>query len=110
MTLRTIRAEFVLNTPDGVLRKNVNWSSYESKTTLTLSTTSSEAFNRFLINYKRFIKHCKRDLQYLDSIFFYEDQRTARGKHKKMNLTKTIKVEEGRLKVLCEQGNDIWLT
>ena len=92
--IRTVRAVLGFKTPFGKLKKDVNWSCYESKASLTTSTTSIEAYNRFLINTSRIINSSKMELKYLDSIYFYESYQSARGKSKNKYITKTLKIEK----------------
>lgn len=92
MSVRTIRATLYFKTPNGGLCKHVNWSHYESKAMLTTSTTSSEAFNRFFINAQRIINASKSELQYLDTIWFYEERKQRNGTFKQEHCTETLKV------------------
>lgn len=103
MSIRTVRAVLDFKTPNGRLCKHVNWSYYEAKAMLTTSTTSMEAFNRFLINSRRIINSSKMDLGYLHTIRFYEEKRQRNGSCIKHCYTKTIKVGKNmELKVLEE--------
>jgi len=101
MNVRTVRAILHFRTPFGELSKCVNWSYYESRALLTTSTSAYEAFNRFLINTQTIINASKRELQYLETICFYDEVKRAKGSILKKNHTKTIKIEENmELKVL----------
>lgn len=101
MSIRTVRAEISLMTPSGLICKHVNWSYYESKAMLTTSTTSYEAYNRFLINCKRIIKYSKLELKHLYKIWFYEEIKYQNGKIKKDKCTHSLIVnEDGQFKVL----------
>lgn len=103
MGIRTVRAALCFNTPTGRLCKHVNWTHYEAKALLTTSTTSSEAFNRFLINARRIINSSKLELRYLHTIWFYEETRQPKGESIKHRCTKTIKVgKDMKLTVLEE--------
>lgn len=103
MSIRTIRAVLDFKTPNGRLCKHVNWSRYEAKAMLTTSTKASEAFNRFLVNWRRIINSSEKELEHLHTIWFYEEIRKSNGNCKKDNCTKTIKVGKNmKLKVLEE--------
>ena len=97
MSIWIVRASINLKTPSGGINKRVNWSHYEAKAHLVTSTSASEAFNRFLINTQRIINASKNELQYMDSIYFYEATPSSKNnemKHGPRLPTSTIKVEE----------------
>lgn len=101
MSIRTVRAKISLKTPSGTICKYVNWSYFEQKAALTTSTTSYEAYNRFLINSKRIIDFSELDLKYLYKICFYEETRYKNGKIKSDHRTHTLVVNENsQFKVL----------
>lgn len=72
MTIHTVRAVLDLRTPVGKLRKSVNWSTFESRAMLSTSTSSEEAFEKFLDNAEIIINASKTDLKYIKAIWFYE--------------------------------------
>lgn len=103
MSIKTIRAVICFITPSGGQNKNVNWSLYEAKALLTTSTSSREAFNRFLIHPKRIIEASKKELQYLYTIWFYEEINGKNGSLKSINNTLTIKIgKDMELEVLID--------
>ena len=103
MGLKTVRAILCFVNPNGVTCKNVNWSHYESRALLTASTSSSEAFNRFLVNTARIMYASKSELRNLYKIFFYEENKQERGEIKKSSCTDTIMVgKDLKLTILTE--------
>ena len=90
MNILTIRAVVHFVTPGGELVKYVNWTGYEEKAGFTASTSSQEAFNKFLISAKEIVNASKVQLRYLKTIWFYEEKRALKGTPKKTNPTLTI--------------------
>lgn len=90
MSIRTVMAVLYFATPDGGVVKHVNWSGFEARAMLVTSISSKEAFDRFLINAKRIIKVSGEQLNYLKTIWFYEESRTPKGELKRDNPTLTI--------------------
>lgn len=94
MNIRVVRAVLVFKTPSGLLQKHVNWSYYENLAQLSASTTSYEAFDKFLKYGERIISSSKRDLKHLSSIRFYEENgiRLNQVTSNKTCKTDTIKI------------------
>lgn len=72
MRKKVVCAVLNFKTPTGNLKKVVNWYFYELNAELTPSKTSYLAFVNFGIHGKEIIEASPVDLQYLDSISFYE--------------------------------------
>lgn len=102
MNIRVVYAALVFKTPCGMLQKHVNWSYYEASAVLSTSSTSYDAFDKFLEYGERIISSSIIELKYLTSIRFYEDNGIRRNPitSKKTCKTDTIKIirdNEGRM-------------
>lgn len=101
MNIRVVRAALTFKTPSGLMRKHVNWSHYEALAVLPTSSTSYEAFDKFLSNGERIIRSSKRDLKYLSSIWFYEEDGIRKNP---VTSNKTCKTDSIKIISDCEES------
>lgn len=93
MNIRTVYAILHFKTPHGDLKKVVTWSYFESQAIISTSSTSKDAFNKFLEYGRRIIGSSISELKYLDSISFFERKRYENTLIvKKYCKTDTIKI------------------